>query len=282
MNSITVNLWLWALTGRSGDFVDPELNTQVSYGSGDAAGVAAARTLLNLYDDRTDFHVLGALHAALYCARFAGLPEAVSTFLCEASRPAIRPVTITGATLAPSAAKRWPVIRNHPPTIPAPTTYTVAYDGLMALLSTDTGYVSRVPYRAAGSTVVIDALADIGTDAAFVTDSGTWTTGDSFSFFCEPGRYPYAEVGRLIKSDRDMVAFAISHTSVAALDGIDPFMTVGALALSIMRAQTANVLPIPAVPPQDALVRAWLLELNQLAITLGGLTLSGDPICYAP
>lgn len=283
--NIATNIWLWALTGRSSNFVDPELNTGVSFGVGCSDMAARARVLLCLNDTRTDFHVIGALHAALDAATFLDLPSAPLTCDCIASSPLLRPTTVTGATPAPSTTKRWPVIRNRPQVLPAPTEFTVSYAGPGAVtIADDTGGRITAECRSSGYLVIVDRLMDVGIESAFLLDSGTWQDGDAFSVFCEPSRYPYAWVASRLAADRELQGYVMSNAGPLAMESPDPFAKVGALALSIIAEQltrtaglSVSLVPDVGTPGSGS----WSLSNNQLTLDGDGLTFDGDPLTYA-
>lgn len=79
--NIKLNTWLWLLCGRSTGFKSDILNTGIAYGTPQAnPDVVEARALLHLGDTRTDFHVFGAMAAALEIAQALRiLPEDHST-----------------------------------------------------------------------------------------------------------------------------------------------------------------------------------------------------------
>lgn len=236
MSVVLTNSWLWFLTARGNDFVDPELNTGIRHRTHESAEITAARRILHLSDTRTDFHVLGAFHAALYCARFITAEQAPLTNLNRFSRPSLRPTAVTGATSVPPTSGRWPVLRNLPSAIPAPTLFTVTRVGDLAAVSDDAGGGFSAPFRTAGDLVIIDAMQGVGIDSGFVVDGG-WTDGASFSVFCEPSRYPFASVASAIRADPELLTFTLQHVAAAALDTPHPVAVVGTLAAAIINAQ---------------------------------------------
>jgi len=257
------NLWLWLLTLRASDFVDPELNTGITYNAGTTEAIRRARSLLCLSDTRTDFHVLGAMHAAIRYSRFANLPECPNTFFNKFSLPTIRPVEVTGATLVPSTSQRWPIIRNYPTQIPAPTTFTLVKQGDRIVVTDDTGVTNEYTYRTTGQIVIVDSLVPKGIDTGF--EDATWPDGKTVTVFCEPGRYPYAYVSNLINQDRTMTTFMLDHIDASALDDTAPVSRVGALALSIMMAQyKLNGEPLMTVPDNPMTLGLAAIHIPQI------------------
>lgn len=281
---IKLNVWLWFLCGRSDGFQSDILNTGVTYGTPQAASdVEEARNLLRLDDDRTDFHVIGAMAAAMELAQVLRiLPENHNTVFDPAFYHAPVSVSVVGAVAVSPAPGRWPSLRNFPSELPAATSHTITRRGTLVDVTSDVGTSERYDYQTFGDTILIPGLRAMGVDAAFTVPR--WDDGDSFTISVPPTRYPFASVASAITSPTLIALMARAGTLETFATTADPVRKVGALACAIMLAQyraavstlTVSVFAVKC----DATADTTNAVNNQLTAYACPVFLEGAPVTY--
>jgi hypothetical protein len=230
----SLNRHLWLLTGRHSDFVNPELNTGVSYGDlVPSEEVAAARATLHLGDRTTDYYVIGAM-AALRVFRPSAGPDTTSMFLPHSLH--IRPPSIAGGTIQPMD-KQQPSLLYRPADLPvARRWYVTRVSGDVVRITTDTGYMKDVPYRMAASVVYPEWPEEIGFSAAFAPTGGNWQDGSQVIISTEPSGYPYSAVARTIKNSIHLIRLMATEGTLADFHAArSSIQKVGALTAAVVQ-----------------------------------------------
>jgi hypothetical protein len=240
-STITVrsNLYLWLLTGRSGDFFNEALNSGVAYSASDTpAEVKAMRQLLKLEETSTDFFVLAALaaarmstsflrtlpheHDAVFVRGFLALPS-IST-----SRPMLPPDDRSWPSIDGGRAGRdgftQVVIRSAGGGKASITTNAGGTDATACVVVPDTG----------GYRLSIEKAAEYGIRAHFLVPS--WDPEDEVVVRFSPTRYPFADVAATIGGNSTARQLMTSEGVMAAFSETEnPATKVGLLSLAIMR-----------------------------------------------
>ena len=284
------NLWLWLLTGRASDFLEPALNSGLQYPTArPSADVTAARTLLRLDVTTTDAFVLGALasaYASVPCLR--GLPEESQVIFCPSvlSLPAM---SYTGATaLLPPDGVSWPHVSNTQRSgldLAAQFTFTKA--GSRVLVTSDTGLSEYGTYSYANGRLDIPLALDLGIRAAFARD--TWVDGGAVVVTSPPSRYPFAAMATTIRdSSSALNLMATAGTMTAFASSIDPVRKVGALASAIMLKIFKDTVASldssvdDSVVVYDSPAAADAIADYQLMINWAPIFYGTDPVTYQP
>lgn len=234
------NLYLWLLTGRSGDFFNAALNTGVSYSVSDTPPeVKEARQLLHLGDTTTDFYVLAALAAVRMSTSFIRtLPHELDAVFVRGFLT-LPPVT-SSVTLLPASDHSWPCIDGARAGRDRFTQLVISsLGGGKAQLTTNNGGEDRSDYNLTDNRdgtfrLSIAKAAEYGIQAHFLVTA--WDPGSEVSVRFSPTRYPFATVAaaardnsvarRLMTSEGVMQAF--SETSNVATK-------VGLLGIAVIR-----------------------------------------------
>lgn len=230
----TLNRHLWFLTGRSGNFVSPSLNTALRYGDAPPSeGVAAARKLLFLGDTSTDYYVIGAM-AALMAFRPSAGADTSTLFLPSNLR--IAPPTIVGGELRP-AGPQHPSMIHRPTQLPvARNWYVTCRPSDVVLITTDAGYSRAVPYRMAAGVVYIDWPEEVGFHAAFAPTGGVWSVGAQVILTTEPSGYPYPTVAKEIRQLPELVRLMSEEGTLTAFHSASSSLhKVGALVAAVVQ-----------------------------------------------
>lgn len=74
-NTSLTNLWLWLLTGRSGGFLTPALNSHVAYNTDPDPTITEVRRVMGVDDRRSDHAVLGLLASMQAMRGCVDLPQ---------------------------------------------------------------------------------------------------------------------------------------------------------------------------------------------------------------
>lgn len=234
------NLHLWLLTGRSGDFFNPVLNTGVSYSVSDTpAEVRHMRQLLRLHDTFTDFYVLAVLGATrMVTALHRDLPEETDGVFAPGFLQ-LPPVS-TSHPMLPPTGHTWPRIDGQRAGQEGFSRVSAAYvSAQRARIETNGGLTeevtcSAVSDGAGGFRLAIDRLAAYGVHAVFLVPS--WSPGVEVVVRLSPTRYPFAAVSHRLGQDSATRHLMTAEGVMPAFaESFNPALKVGLAGVAVMR-----------------------------------------------
>jgi len=254
--TVRTNLYLWMLTGRSDDFANSALNTDIRYSiKSTPADVEHVRSLLKLGDTRTDFHVLACLAAArMSTSLLRDMPQDVDGVFANGhlNFPAFTTLGVNEVfppDIAPEAvpnlrglnALSGPAIDGSVAGAGDFTRVSFQESSGEVIITTDAGTNERAPYTvqqvASGPDeflVTIPKAADYGVGCAFRVAS--WSLGDSITVNLAPTRYPFAAVAKAIINDTTTTRMMNYEGTLQAFsESSNPAKKVGLAALAVIR-----------------------------------------------
>lgn len=234
------NLHLFLLSGRSGGFANPHLNTGVGYSSPPAPDeVVRARALMGISPGQaTDYCALACLAASKISLAFQrGLPpDGDGVF--QGGLLSLPPISSTAELIAPTGHS-WPSFDGGPAGAAGFSRVTFTEAGGTAAVVTDSGASSTSAYDLSaedGGATYRLAFADAGLygiRAHFRVAS--FSEGEAVTVTLSPTRYPFARVAGRIGSDYRCGRLMTAEGTMQAFgETPDPARKVGFAALAVI------------------------------------------------
>lgn len=266
--NVNLNLWLWLLTGRQGDFKAKTLNTPVRYyGAESSAEILALRSALGLSDARTDLPVRALMSAAMeWRGLLAALPPNTGTLHLphELHRSAVygaavSPYDVGGAFVALSDASC---------RLPGVVDMTITPEHTVNGRQLDVERVSE-------SSVRYPELRPLGVNASFNRQSGEDLRLVLYAF-----SYPYSAAWDAVAPQAEQL---LSSERIDLPDILSPRLKLGALSAVIMREEARHKATVTAafLPAPGSVAVA---DYTDGALMLGGrlIVLNGSPLLFHP
>lgn len=191
-----LNLHLWLVTGRQGDFQSVALNSPVVYTTQPDPLLDEVRALLWVGDTRTDQGILALMAAMESASAEVDLPPDMPAYHMRGAIPAVFP-SIEGAEIIPSGAEI-PRAGYFPRVYPFAYEWRLTFNTDHLVLSNDAGQRYRMTYRATGTDLFPTWPTELGFDFGLRFGS-TWA-GEACVFRLPIRTFPFEPLAERLKN----------------------------------------------------------------------------------